>query len=222
MPAGGEIVSMNPIPASTGALMRDAKFTVSKYKSRLHHRRIVRSPVGITRLAAVKVAIAVGPRGHADKDRADLLRSKASEREALLAAHAAAHQHDGLTVPVASREQVIERARVAQVHVQEVRRLAVGITEFTIVAGHIPRRVRRQFVMRVDVENQPPFGCTRGRSHRRSRYTRRRTAVGSRQETCPLSPAWRRSRAPSSRAPPVRTGASRRRAHRSASASEPG
>src|SRR6185503_2816605 len=29
-PAGGEIVSMNPMPAMTGALMRGAKLTVSK------------------------------------------------------------------------------------------------------------------------------------------------------------------------------------------------
>ena len=29
-PAGGEIVSMKPMPAITGALMRDAKLTVSK------------------------------------------------------------------------------------------------------------------------------------------------------------------------------------------------
>ena len=30
LPAGGEIVSMNPMPAMTGALMREAKLTVSK------------------------------------------------------------------------------------------------------------------------------------------------------------------------------------------------
>src|SRR4030095_11035819 len=32
-PAGGEIVSMNPKPAITGALMRDVKFAVSKYSA---------------------------------------------------------------------------------------------------------------------------------------------------------------------------------------------
>ena len=33
MPAGGAMVSMNPMAASTGALMREAKFTTSKYRA---------------------------------------------------------------------------------------------------------------------------------------------------------------------------------------------
>jgi hypothetical protein len=32
-PAGGEIVSIKPMPAITGAWMRDAKLTVSKYSA---------------------------------------------------------------------------------------------------------------------------------------------------------------------------------------------
>ena len=32
-PAGGEIVSIKPMPAITGALMREAKLTVSKYSA---------------------------------------------------------------------------------------------------------------------------------------------------------------------------------------------
>ena len=83
---------------------------------------------------------------------------QAGEHEALLAAHAAAREHDRLAVPIGPRQQVIQSARVAQVHVQEIRFLAIGVADGLIVPRDVAGRIGRQLVVRIDVEEQPAFG----------------------------------------------------------------
>ena len=53
---------------------------------------------------------------------------KAGGDQGLLPPHARAHQHQSLAIPVRVARDVIHRARVAEIHAQEIRRLALGVT----------------------------------------------------------------------------------------------
>jgi hypothetical protein len=77
----------------------------------------------------VKVSVGVGTGRHADQYGGDLLRPQTCKHEALLSTHAASREHDRLAIPVGPREQVIQGARVAQVHIQEIRFLAIGVAD---------------------------------------------------------------------------------------------
>ena len=135
-----------------------------KVKRRLHHTGVFRGPVRITGLAPVQVTVGVCTGRNTHQHRRDLLRPQTGQHQALLPAHAGAHQHDGLAVPVRPSHQVIERPRIAQVHVQKVRRFAVRIAHRRIVARRASSWVTRQFVVRIHIHHQPAF--SRARRHR--------------------------------------------------------
>ncbi len=86
---------------------------------------------------------------------------EASGREALLPAHAGTHQHDRLAVPVGAAADIVERARVAEIHVEKIGGLAAFRSDPGIVARR--RGLGRRHVVRIDVERQPALGRARGR-----------------------------------------------------------
>ncbi len=77
-----------------------------------------------------------------------------------MAAHAASGEHDGFAIPVGPGKQVIESARVAQIHVQEIRFLPIGVADGLVVARDVAGWIGRQLVVRIDVDEQPAFGGT--------------------------------------------------------------
>ena len=124
----------------------------------LHDVGVVGGPVGVAGFASVQVAVGVGPGGDADQDGGDRLGAQAGEGEALLAAHAAAGEDDGLAVPVGAGQEVVEDAGVAEIHVEEVGLLAVGVADGLVGERDAAGGVVGLLVVGVDVEDQPSGG----------------------------------------------------------------
>ncbi len=80
---------MKPIPAITGALIREAKLMVSKYSAVFITSGLSGGQLGYPAFRAVKVSVGVRPGRHTDQRGADLLRPQAGEHETLLSTHAA-------------------------------------------------------------------------------------------------------------------------------------
>ena len=106
----------------------------------------------------MKIAIAIRAGRHTYQRGGDLVGPQSREREALLAAHAPPGRYDRLTIPVGPVQHVVQCARVAQVHIQEVRLFPIGVTDSLIIPRDISRRVRRQLIVRIDIDHQPALG----------------------------------------------------------------
>ena len=104
--------------------------------------------------------MASAPAGTQTSTAGDLLGPQAGEHETLLSAHAASREHDRFAIPVGPGQQIIQGPRVAQVHVQEIRFLAIGVANGLIVPRDVAGSIGRQLVVRIDVDQQPAFGGT--------------------------------------------------------------
>src|ERR1019366_246603 len=111
----------------------------------LHDVGVVGGPVGVAGFASVQVTVGVGPGGDADQDGADRLWAQAGEGEALLAAHAAAGENDGLAVPVGAGHE-------------EVGLLAVGVADGLVGERDAAGGVVGLLVVGVGVDDQPSGG----------------------------------------------------------------
>ena len=154
---------MKPIDTSEGTLMRAAQFTVSKYCAVFSTLRIVRVPERIADLAAVRRAVRVRAGGHVD-EHGRHLRMQARGAQALLAAHARAHDDQCLAVPVGPAREIVDRADVREVHIEEVVLVAVARLD-GVVALELGRQrvvvllgLVGHHVVRLDVHGEPAFG----------------------------------------------------------------
>ena len=143
--------------------MRAAQFTVSKYCAVSSTLGSFDVPERIADLAPMRRAVRVGARRHVD-EHGGHLRMQARGAQALLAAHARAHDHQRLAVPVRPAREVVHRADVGEVHVEEVVLVAVARFDGVVLLELLRQRVVvllgliGHHVVRLDVHRQPAFG----------------------------------------------------------------
>src|SRR3954462_7577286 len=77
--------------------------------------------------------VGAGPGGFVDENSRDLVGAEACRHKALLTSHTGAHENDCVSVPIRTAAYVVDRAGVSKVHVQEVRSLAVSISDGLVV-----------------------------------------------------------------------------------------
>ena len=103
----------------------------------------------------MQIAVGIGAGGFVDDDSRHF-GIQASGDKALMAAHAGAHHDDGLAVPIRAARNVVDGARVAEIHVEKVGRFPVGVADCLILGADTGRLAGRE-VVRIHVESQPAF-----------------------------------------------------------------
>ena len=127
-PSSGEVTTISPVTAGEQIQLLRMNLAVIRINFQPEQRKKQRDWPFLT------------ARGrHAHQHIGHLVRPQSCKHNALLAAHAAASEHHRFAIPIRPRRQIIEHARIAQVHIEKVRFFAIGIADCVVIRRNSAR-----------------------------------------------------------------------------------